>query len=348
MHRITLAVALAAAVGVFGTSSQAPARPQPSACKNLIQGTNAPESLLGTPANDRILGLAGDDRLTGEAGNDCLDGGFDSDELHGGPGDDLLEGGNGNDTITGDGGADELDGGRDTDRLDGGDGNDSLHGGAATDFLHGGAGADVLRGEGGSDRIYGDAGRDRIIGGPGNDDIREVPDGYVSGADVDSDHNRIEAGPGRDRLNVANGRRDIVNCGPGRDTVKADKGDRLKHCEKRRYLISPFPEVNPHRGGPKRHFLVKFRSLETVGRTGTFFSISVKGPSGTGCKALTANSLGMSYHRDRAVRYRLRPFKGKGRAAHSWCHGLYRGDVSFMGADSQQVPIGRFSFRVRG
>jgi hypothetical protein len=363
-RRALSAIALLAAVGaLIAGASSAPARPQPAACKNVINGTAASESLDGTAANDRIGGLAGDDRLTGEGGNDCLDGGLDSDALLGGAGDDLLEGSSGNDTLSGEAGADDLKGGRDVDRLDGGDGNDRLWGGGSTDFLHGGPGADVLRGGSGSDRLYGGAGRDTILGGPGNDDIREVPDGYAAADGVDSDHNKIDAGPGRDRLNVANGRRDEVDCGPGRDTVKADKGDRLKHCEKRRYLISPFPAVTPHRGGPARRFLIKFRSLETVGRSGEFFSVSVKGPPGSGCKTLTTNSLGVSYHRDRAVRYRLRPFAGKGRAARRWCHGLYRGAVTFMratascsiapdsappGGCAEEVPIGRFSFRVRG
>jgi hypothetical protein len=353
------AAALAAAGALVAGAISAPARPKASACENLIQGTPASETLTGTPANDRILGLAGDDRLIGQSGDDCLDGGFDADELVGGPGDDRIEGSNGNDVIEGDAGKDELMGDRDVDRLDGGDGNDRLRGGGSTDFLRGGPGADVLRGEGGSDRLYGGAGGDTIEAGAGNDDIREVPDGYVAGESLDTGHNRIDAGAGRDRLDVANGRRDVVTCGSGKDTVKADRGDRLKGCERRRYRISPFPEVLPRRGGRKRAFLVEFRSLEDVSRNGESFSIEVSGPPGRGCGSLATSSLGMAYHRDRAVRYRLRPFARKGKKAKRWCRGRYTGKVSFVrdracagqpkpGGCAEEMPIGRFSFRVRG
>jgi Ca2+-binding RTX toxin-like protein len=343
------AVVLAAAVALGAGAMSAGARPRLSACKNLIKGTPASETLDGTPAADRILGLGGDDRLIGEDGNDCLDGGLDNDELIGGKGDDLLEGETGSDVIEGDAGADEIDGQEGDDRLDGGAGADSLAGGGGGDFMVGGTGADKLAGAGGADRIYGGPGRDAVDGGQGNDDIREVPDGYAAGQPLDWGHNKIDGGPGRDRLNVANGRRDAVDCGAGRDTIRADKGDRLRHCEQRHYLISPFPDTSPGRGGRTRTFVVKFRSVATVGKAGDFFSVAVKGPPGRGCGSLEASSAGMSYHRDRAVRYRLRPFTGKGKQAHRWCRGRYSGKVEYMAsATAKGAPIGRFAFRVRG
>ena len=353
------AAALAAAGALAAGAISAPARTKAPACKNVIRGTPASETLTGTAADDRILGLAGDDRLIGQEGDDCLDGGFDADELIGGPGDDRIDGSNGNDVLEGDAGRDQLSGGRDIDRLDGGTGNDRLRGGSSTDFLRGGPDADLLQGEGGSDRLAGGAGGDRIEAGAGNDDIREVPDGYAAGESLDTGHNRIDTGPGRDRLDVANGRRDIVKCGAGKDTVKADKGDRLKGCEGRHYRISPFPEALPHRGGRSRAFLVKFRSLEDVSRRGESFSIEVSGPPGRGCGRLATSSSGIAYHRDRAVRYRLRPFARKGKKAKRWCRGRYIGKVTFVreracagqpepGGCVEDVRIGRFSFRVRG
>ena len=42
---------------------------------------------------------------------------------------------------------------------------------------------------------------------------------------------RIAAGAGNDMVRARNGRRDVVSCGPGRDTVWADRGDRLSSCE---------------------------------------------------------------------------------------------------------------------
>ena len=356
------ALVLAAAGVVVAGAVSAPARPRLSACKNLIMGTPASEELDGTSAADRILGLSGDDRLVGGPGNDCLYGGFDNDQLIGGPGDDLLDGGPGDDVLEGDAGADVLNGGEGVDHLYGGPGNDILSGGGSGDFLQGGPGADVLRGQGGNDQISGGPGPDTIDGGPGNDDIREVPGGYTPGESLDWGHNRVNGGPGNDRINVANGRRDVVDCGAGRDVVKADKGDKLKNCEKRIYLISPFPSVSPTQGSRTRSFMVKFRSLETLTK-GEFFSVAVKGPPGTACKTLDTTSAGVIYHRDRAVRYLLQPFTGKGKRAHRWCKGRYSGELSFTpSAKSCQdlnppkqpagacgdVPIGRFSFRVRG
>jgi Ca2+-binding RTX toxin-like protein len=341
--RVLLCGALVAAFGWIATA--APARPDPSKCKNVITGTALPDSLDGTPGNDKILGLGGDDLLKGEGGNDCLYGGFDSDQLIGGSGDDLLVGGNGSDILEGDAGADDLIGQQDADRLDGGPGNDRLSGGGSADVLLGGPGADILRGQGGNDRLAGGPGPDVLLGGPGNDTIDEVPSAYAPGT-LDSGSNRIDGGSGRDRIDVANGRRDRVDCGGGRDTVKADRFDRLKHCEKRRYLISPFPAVAPGRGGPTRAFLVKFRSIQKVGPRADWFTIRVKGPRG--CGMLEATSEGATYHADRAVRYRLRPFHGNGRMAKRWCDGLYRGTVSYARPAAKEVRIGSFSFRVRG
>ena len=322
------------------------ARPNPGACKNVITGTPLPDSLEGTPGKDKMLGLGGDDRLDGKQGNDCLYGGFDSDLLIGGPGDDLLEGSNGNDRLDGGPGADDLLGQQDNDTLDGGPGPDRLWGGGGADSLRGGPGADVLRGQGGNDTLYGGAGNDTLIGGPGNDTIREVPTAYAPTDPLDTGRNRIDAGGGRDSIDVANGKRDVVDCGPARDTVKADKIDRIKNCEQRHYLISPFPTVSPARGGRTRAFMVKFRAIANVGPRRDYFTIVVQGPRG--CGKLDTASVGVAYHVDRAVRFQLKPFRGRGKKAKRWCGGLYRGTVAYAKPGTKDVPIGRFSFRVKG
>jgi hypothetical protein len=324
----------------------APARPDPSGCKHEIRGTPAPETLDGTPANDRILGLAGDDRLAGEAGDDCLDGGFDFDQLDGGAGDDLLAGSNGEDLLAGDAGADDLMGQQDADRLDGGAGADRLWGGGGADVMRGGAGADVLRGQGGNDRLAGGAGPDTLIGGFGDDTVTEVAAGYSPADPLDTGRNRVDTGSGRDRVNVANGRRDRVDCGGGTDSVMADKADRLRGCEHRRLLISPFPAAEPVKGGRTRTFVVTFRSLQTVGPKASWFDVDLKGPPG--CGSLAASSAGVAYHRDRAVRYRLHPFRGQGKPSKRWCRGRYAGKVAFVPRTGPVVALGRFSFRVRG
>jgi len=116
---------------------------------------------------------------------------------------DLVNGLTGNDILSGLGGADCLSGGPGNDRITGGDGNDRLSGGD------------------GNDTIGGDAGNDSIDGGAGNDQLAGG-----SGADT------ISAGSGNDGVNAADGVRDLVDCGAGRDTVRADRRDRLKRCEK--------------------------------------------------------------------------------------------------------------------
>jgi Ca2+-binding RTX toxin-like protein len=54
----------------------------------------------------------------------------------------------------------------------------------------------------GSDQIYGGAGRDTMRGGPG-----------------------------RDRIFAVDRTRDVILCGGGRDTVRADRVDRILGCE---------------------------------------------------------------------------------------------------------------------
>lgn len=343
MRVLSLGAVIAAVVLVVASAT---ARPRPSTCKNVIRGTAASETLTGTPGNDRILGLGGDDRLVGGGGNDCLYGGFDSDLLIGGPGDDRLEGSNGADILEGDAGDDDLMGQQDSDRIDGGAGRDHIWGGGSADTLTGGPGADILWGQGGDDHLSGGAGNDTLIGGAGNDTISEVPGAYSAADPLDTGSNRIEAGSGRDRIDVANGRRDQVDCGGGKDTVKADKFDRLKHCEKRQNLISPFPEVKPARGGRTGSFLVEFRSIQSVGPRADWFTISVSGPRG--CGKLETTSEGVAYHADRAVRYRLLPFHGNGKKAKRWCAGRYRGTVSYSKPGTKDVRIAGFSFRVHG
>ncbi len=327
-------------------AAPAAARPNASQCKHVIVGTPLPDNLVGTPGNDKILGLGGDDRLSGGPGNDCLYGGLDSDLLIGGPGDDLLVGGHGDDILQGGPGADDLYGQQGDDTLDGGPGPDRLWGGPGNDVLRGGPGSDVLRGQGGNDTLYGGPSRDTLIGGAGNDLITEVPSAYSRAEPLDTGENRVDGGPGNDTINVANGKRDVVDCGPGFDTVKADKIDALRNCERREFLISPFPVASPGKGRPTRPFMVTFRAIANVGPRRDYFAVAVKGPRG--CGSLDTASVGVAYHADRAVRFQLQPFRGRGRKAKRWCNGLYRGRVAYSRPGTPDVPIGRFSFRVAG
>lgn len=125
------------------------------------------------------------------------------------------------------------------DRLVGGDGGDLLKGLGGDDCLEGGAGNDVLDGGNGNDRLAGSAGRDRLIGGRGDDRLTggKGNDRLTGGPGKDTlspgaGHDAIDAGAGNDTINSVDGVRETVECGPGRDTVRADRRDRLKHCEK--------------------------------------------------------------------------------------------------------------------
>jgi Ca2+-binding RTX toxin-like protein len=213
--------------------------PRPGPCANPHDGTNAADRIVGTSGGDKVnggegtdsvTGMGGDDCLNGEADGDLLYGGDGADQLSGGVGQDILDGGSGNDALNGDDGQDQmtgddgddvLHGGRGFDEISGGNGNDRLYGEQDTDVLDGGAGNDLLDGGANPDKLIGGAGNDTLIGGSGNDIILDR-----------SGSNRVSAGSGNDRIDVRNRRRDVVNCGAGRDSVSADRIDKLVGCER--------------------------------------------------------------------------------------------------------------------
>ncbi|MEA2374477.1 MAG: hypothetical protein QOD53_940, partial [Thermoleophilaceae bacterium] len=150
----------------------------------------------GGPLADLLAGTAGGDRILGGGGKDTI---------RGLAGDDCLYGQAGNDKLFGDDGNDLLSGGSGKDRMSGGSGDDRLSGGSGKDRLSGGAGSDTLKGGKGADRIK---------GGPGK--------------------NKIDGGSGNDTIDSRNGVKEKVRCGKGRDTVRADRKDKLRGCERRR------------------------------------------------------------------------------------------------------------------
>lgn len=90
------------------------------------------------------------------------------------------------------------------------------------DILLGTRRGDKLLGRGGRDRLFGYRGRDCLNGGARADFLRPG-----RGRDV------AKGQAGNDRIDVADGRRDVVACGRGFDRVEADRRDRLRGCEKR-------------------------------------------------------------------------------------------------------------------
>jgi len=119
----------------------------------------------------------------------------------------------GNDTVSARAGNDCVDSGTGADRAQGGLGNDLVLGGLGRDRLGGGSGNDRLMGGPGRDRIAGGSGKDRISAGSSND--------------------RIAGDRGNDRIDARDKQRDRISCGPGRDTVIADRIDRVaRTCER--------------------------------------------------------------------------------------------------------------------
>jgi uncharacterized repeat protein (TIGR01451 family) len=88
---------------------------------------------------------------------------------------------------------------------------DHLTGTARADLIRAGAGNDWVNGASGNDTLYGGTGNDVLIGGRG--------------------HDTLYGGSGNDLLRARDGTRDVVSCGPGRDTALVDKLDRVTGCE---------------------------------------------------------------------------------------------------------------------
>ncbi len=157
-----------------------------------------------------ILGTSGADTRIGTAGTDLMFGLGGDDVLRGRARPDCLAGQNGNDRLLGETGSDYLEGGAGNDSLSGGSGNDELRGSPGNDRISGGAGTDRLFGDAGGDRLTDTRGRDRFSGGAG--------------------HDRINS---RDTTTFGRRTADIVACGSGRDTVFADRRDRVsRDCER--------------------------------------------------------------------------------------------------------------------
>ena len=227
--------------GVFAYRSRCanPLRPlQPG---RPVQGTFAGDDITGQGGNDVMDGRPGDDCITGGLGNDVAEGDQGNDEISGGPGADRLSGGADGDVIRGDGEADRLTGGDGDDLLDGGDGNDALKGGDGADTLRGATGADRLYGDAGNDVLDGAGGNDRLSGGNGNDRLRggKGTDTLLGGNGSDElipgpGGGTSSGGRGHDTIRAANGRADVIRCGPGIDAVAYDRRDTVhRGCEYR-------------------------------------------------------------------------------------------------------------------
>jgi N-acetylglucosamine-6-sulfatase len=97
-------------------------------------------------------------------------------------------------------------------RLVGTNGADTICGGRGAELVYSRAGADTVRAGAGADTVYGERGADYLVG--------------AAGADV------LNGGPGNDVVLARDTRIDVVRCEGGRDTVSADRRDRVRaDCE---------------------------------------------------------------------------------------------------------------------
>jgi len=80
----------------------------------------------------------------------------------------------------------------------------------------------VISGGSGNDRLRGGTGDDRIIGQAGNDSMKG-----------NSGRDSLSGNSGNDRIDARDRQSDRIRCGAGRDTVVADRIDRVgSDCER--------------------------------------------------------------------------------------------------------------------
>ena len=179
---------------------------------NVLNGSQADESLRGFAGNDTINAGSGNDIVYGGEGDDDINGGAGDDSLRGGDGNDIINGGEGLDRILGGDGNDTVNGDAGNDVLYGHDGDDAIDGGTGNDTIFGGEGSDDIQGGAGNDNIYGGEGDDIIDGGADNDIIR-----------ADGGNDTLIGGAGSDSLNGGAGD-DILIGGAGFDSLAGGTG----------------------------------------------------------------------------------------------------------------------------
>ena len=114
--------------------------------------------------------------------------------------------------ITGTNGDDVLIGTNNRDDISGKDGDDVIQGRDAGDDLFGEGGEDKVQGNNGPDDIYGGGGEDVLSGGNGDDFLADGTNGNGDGSV------------------------DVIDCGPGRDVVEAERRDVIgSDCERVTY-----------------------------------------------------------------------------------------------------------------
>ena len=110
------------------------------------------------------------------------------------------------------------------DVIDGTDREEVIWGLGGGDTLNGRGGKDIVRGGDGVDEVSGGSGADEAYGNAGDDYLIDAPD---TSTDL------LHGGRGGDNMQARDfpAVKDVVYCGPGRDTAYVDKLDVVKGCE---------------------------------------------------------------------------------------------------------------------
>ncbi|MEA2480903.1 MAG: hypothetical protein QOJ07_2825, partial [Thermoleophilaceae bacterium] len=194
----------------------------------VVDGTFESDTLIAGATGVLLNGSDGDDTLTGGAGNDNIKAAYVEDTgldlgAFSTQGKDTISCGGGNDQVF----ADAKDkiasdcevigkpAGGDRYAYMGSAGNDTITVGEFVNAtVHGLGGNDSISLPGqGNGSLYGDAGNDKLKGSQGFD--------------------KFSGGPGNDSINARDKTVDSISCGTGRDSVKADKKDKVaRDCEK--------------------------------------------------------------------------------------------------------------------
>ena len=121
-----------------------------------------------------------------------------------------------------------------------------LFGGQGDDVLALGAAGGVALGEDGRDTLVGGPGPDALSGGDGGDRLFGLGgiDVLRGGRAVD----QFAGGEGDDILDAADGRRELLDCGPGEDTVQGDGFDAVLGCERGKLAGRGLPGRKAQRG----------------------------------------------------------------------------------------------------
>ena len=192
-----------------------------------------------------------------------------------------------------------------------------LFGGQGDDVLTLGKGGGVALGEDGADWLTGSTKDDGLSGGAGPDTLNGGGGGDVlrGGRAIDG----FDGGEGDDLLDSADGRPELVVCGPGNDTAVADGADVLMGCEKRTG-VGPLlrrKQLEDDEGGARSVFRLRFVVPESAGAGE--YKVLLAGPE---CWDGLREVAGWgAVRKGQVTRIGMRPPEG------GWCKGPYAGTI---------------------